>query len=111
VSARWDGSLLVIATAAASRSAHNLASGGVARLAIGSPDDVIVIDVEVADSTKVGEAQAELATGFASAVGWDPREISQDWVYIRLRPSRIQAYRGYDELEGRDVMQGGRWLA
>jgi len=111
VSAWWDGSLLVIATAAASRSAHNLASGGVARLAIGSPDDVIVIDAEVADSTKVGEAQAELATGFASAVGWDPREISQDWVYIRLRPSRIQAYRGYDELEGRDVMQGGRWLA
>jgi len=26
-------------------------------------------------------------------------------------PSRIQAYRGYDELSGRDVMRDGRWLA
>ena len=49
--------------------------------------------------------------GFASAVGWDPREINGDWVFFRLTPARIQAYRGYDELEGRDVMLAGRWLA
>jgi hypothetical protein len=32
-------------------------------------------------------------------------------VFFRLRPTRIQAYRGYGELEGRDVMRGGRWVA
>ncbi|HEX9094762.1 MAG TPA: pyridoxamine 5'-phosphate oxidase family protein [Candidatus Dormibacteraeota bacterium] len=110
VSAWWDGSHLIIATAAASRSARNLDTNGIARLALGSPDDVIVIDAAVADRVKVREATAEFAGGFTAAVGWDPREINADWVFFRLTPTRIQAYRGYDELEGRDVMQLGRWL-
>jgi hypothetical protein len=70
-----------------------------------------VIDAAVADSVKVHEADPELAGGFKSAVGWDPRDINGDWVFFRLTPARIQAYRGYDELEGRDVMLVGRWLA
>jgi hypothetical protein len=32
-------------------------------------------------------------------------------VFIPLDPVRIQAYKGYDELEGRDVMKGSVWLA
>jgi len=54
---------------------------------------------------------SELAAGFAAAVGWDPREVGEGWVFFRLEPARIQAYRGYDELEGRDVMRNSRWLA
>ena len=46
VSGWWDGSHLILATARATRSARNLESTGVARLAIGSPEDVIVIDAE-----------------------------------------------------------------
>lgn len=111
VSAWWDDNHVMIATTAASRSARNLNSNGIARLALGSPDDVIVIDAAVADSVKVRDADAELAAVFTSAVGWDPRDISADWVFFRLTPARIQAYRGYDELEGRDVMLLGRWLA
>jgi hypothetical protein len=111
VSAWWDGNRLVIATTAASRSARNLDATGIARLALGSPDDVIVIDAAVADGVKVHDADAQLAAGFAAAVGWDPRDISGDWVFFRLTPARIQAYRGYDELVGRDLMQLGRWLA
>jgi len=109
VSAWWHGNQVIIATTATSRSARNLEANGMARLALGAPDDVIVIDAAVADSGKVHDAT--LAAGFAAAVGWDPREITGDWVYFRLTPSRIQAYRGYDELEGRDVMLAGRWLA
>jgi Pyridoxamine 5'-phosphate oxidase len=111
VSAWWDGNHVIIATTAASRSARNLEANGIARLALGAPDDVIVIDAAVADSAKVREADAELAAGFNNAVGWDPRDINGDWLFFRLTPARIQAYRGYDELEGRDVMQLGRWLA
>jgi predicted pyridoxine 5'-phosphate oxidase superfamily flavin-nucleotide-binding protein len=111
VSAWWDGNHVIIATTAASRSARNLEANGIARLALGAPDDVIVIDAAVADTVTVHDADAKLAAGFAAAVGWDPRDINGDWVFFRLTPARIQAYRGYDELEGRDVMLVGRWLA
>jgi hypothetical protein len=111
VSAWWDGNHVVIATTAASRSARNLEANRIARLALGAPDDVIVIDASVADRVKVHDADAKLAAGFAAAVGWDPRDINSDWVFFRLTPARIQAYRGYDELQGRDVMLLGRWLA
>ena len=110
VSAWWDGKEVVIATSGGSRTARNLKENPVVRLALGSPDDVIVIDARAVCSRPV-EDSAELAGDFASAVGWNPREVGEGWVFIRLAPERIQAYKGYDELEGRDVMKKSRWLA
>lgn len=110
VSAWWDGSGVVIATSGASRTARNLEAKRPARLALGSPEDVIVIDARSGDSRPVSDSP-ELAGKFAAAVGWDPREAGEGWVFLRLDPERIQAYRGYDELEGRDVMRNSRWLA
>ncbi len=109
VSAWGDGSDLVVATRSDSRTAANLPLGSEVRLAAGSPADVIMIDARVAESVPAGEA-AELADGFTIAVGWDPREVGEGWTFYRLRPTRIQAYRGYDELEGRFVMRNSRWL-
>jgi hypothetical protein len=99
VSAWWDGS------------ASNMARGRRVKLASGSPDDAILIDAEVVESTAAADAPAALTSGFSAALGWDPREVGDDWAFYRLRPSRIQAYRGYEELEGRDVMRRSRWLA
>lgn len=110
VSAWWDGKDLVIATAGASRTARNLKLRQAVRLAGGSPADAIMIDADVVESPAVDDS-AEMAGGFAAAVGWNPREVAKGWIFFRLRPTRIQAYRGYDELEGRDVMRGSRWLA
>ncbi len=110
VSAWWDGTHLVIATAGASRTATNLQTNRAARLAGGSPSDAIMIDAEVVENS-AAEDSPDLARGFAGAVGWDPREVGPGWFFFRLRPTRIQAYRGYDELDGRDVMRGARWLA
>jgi hypothetical protein len=110
VSAWWDGRDVVIATTEDSRTAANLAPGNEARLAAGTPADVVMVDAEVIESVPAGEAD-QVATGFAGAVGWDPREVGEGWVFFRLRPSRIQAYRGYDEVKGRDVMRGSEWLA
>ncbi len=110
ISAWWDGNNVIVATTRGSRSARNLESTGAARLAIGTPDDVIVMDANLAGPGKPVQSEPELAKGFAAAVGWDPREISDQWAYFMLVPSRIQAYRGYDELSGRDVMRDGRWL-
>ena len=110
VSAWWDGRDLVIATTEESRTAANLAPGNEARLAAGTPEDAVMVDAEVIESVPAGEAD-QIAAGFAGAVGWDPREVGEGWVFFRLRPSRIQAYRGYDEVKGRDVMRGSTWLA
>jgi hypothetical protein len=110
VSAWWDGTDLVVATTASSRTASNLASSPRVRLAAGAPNDVVMIDARVVGSVAAGDAP-EVADGFAIAVGWDPREVGEGWAFYRLRPTRIQAYRGYDELEGRDVMKGSIWLA
>jgi hypothetical protein len=110
VSAWWDGTDLVVATTATSRTASNLAEGPNVRLAAGAPNDVIMIDARVVEHVAANQAP-EVADGFAIAVGWDPRAVGEGWAFYRLRPTRIQAYRGYDELEGRDVMRNSRWLA
>ena len=110
VSAWWDGTDLVVATRADSRSAANLGVGSEVRLAAGSPADVIMIDASVVEVVAASDA-AELADGFNIAVGWDPRAVGEGWAFYRMRPTRVQAYRGYDELEGRVVMRNSRWLA
>ena len=109
VSAWWDGNDLIIATTGSSKTARNLAMNPAARVARGAPADAIVIDAQMIESRAV-EDSAELAGGFAAAVGWDPREVGEGWMFFRLRPNRIQAFRGYDEIEGRDVMLRSRWL-
>ncbi len=110
VSAWWDGADLVMATGATSRSAKNLRLGQEVRLAGGTPADAIVIQARVVESQAAEEA-SDVATGFEKAMGWDPRQVGKGWAFFRLRPSRIQAYRGYDEVEGSDVMRNSRWLA
>ena len=109
VSAWWDGHELVVTTNGSSRTARNLAMNPFVKLAGGDPSDAIIIDAQIIDSSAV-EDSAELAGGFQAAMGWDPREMD-GWMFYRLRPTRIQAFRGYDEIEGRDVMVRSRWLA
>jgi hypothetical protein len=109
-SAWWSGDRITVATGRNSRTADNLSATRVARLASGTPDDVIMIDASLIDSRDVTQSPSSVADGFAGAVGWDPTKEPGDWVFFYLRPSRIQAYRGYGELEGRDVMLRGKWL-
>lgn len=109
VSGWWDGTDLVIATRGASKTARNLAMNPAAKVARGAPSDAILMDVQMIDSGAV-EDSAELAEGFGAAVGWDPREVGGGWMFFRLRPNRIQAFRGYDEIEDRDVMLRSRWV-
>lgn len=111
VSTWWDGSELVMATTGGSRTARNLDATGVGRLGAGSPDDVIMIDVQVAGSVAVAEAPDRLKDGFVAGAGWDPAEEGDDWRFFRLQPVAVQAYRGYAELAGRQVMRDTKWLA
>jgi hypothetical protein len=111
VSSWWDGSQVVIATIAGSRTARNLNQTGAGRLALGSPEDVVVVDVKAAGSFPAQDSGADLAARFSTATGWNPAEQAGSWILYRLQPERIHAYRGYDELEGREVMRDSRWLA
>jgi len=108
VSGWWDGSQIVVTTLGSSRTARNMAMNPQVKLALGTPSDAVVIDAQVIDSSAV-EDSADLATGFKAVMGWDPREMN-GWMFFRLRPTRIQAFRGYDEIEDRDVMVRSRWV-
>ena len=108
VSGWWDGGDIVITTLGTSKTARNMAMNPAVILAGGDPQDAIVIQAQVIDSAAV-EDSADLAQGFKKAMGWDPREMD-GWMFFRLRPTRIQAFRGYDEIGDRDVMVRSRWV-
>ena len=111
VTAAWTGAELVIATRDGSPTARNLERSGRARIAAGSPADVVMLDVVVEGSVAATRAAVGPAAFFRNAAGWDPAEEGDDWRYFRLRPTHVQAYRGYGELRGRYVMRDGHWLA
>jgi Pyridoxamine 5'-phosphate oxidase len=108
VSGWWDGTDLVVTTLGSSKTARNLAMSQMATLAGGDPSDAIVIQAQMIESADVEKATA-LAEGFQKAMGWDPREMD-GWMFFRLRPIQIQAFRGYDEIGNRDVMLRSRWV-
>jgi hypothetical protein len=109
VSAWWDGTDLVVATVGTTLTARNLRGARVGTLIAGTQEDAVVIDVNLVSSMPARDA-AEVASGFSKAMGWNPTEVGEGWDFFRLRPVRIQAFRGYDEIEGRDVMKRGAWL-
>ena len=111
VATLWRDGAIVITTRVENKTARNLAESGLVKLAHGSAEDVILIDATLETSVPAASADEDLVQAWLRANGWNPREEGDDWAFYRLRPRRIQAYRGYGELEGRDVMKGGRWLA
>jgi hypothetical protein len=56
----------------------------------------------VADDAELGEA-------YAAQADWDPR-TSSGYVFLVLRPVRIQAWRESDEIAGRTLMRDGAWV-
>ena len=110
VSACWTGDAILLATRGDSRTAQNLAATGAARLALGAPDDAVLVDATVAARRHSGALSGELGAVFTVAMGWDPAEEPGAWHYFVLTPHRVQAYRGYGERPGATVMRDGRWL-
>ena len=106
VSGLWDGSQVVVTTLGTSVTARNMSMNPRVVLAGGDPSDAIVIQAGVIDSAAVEDSPG-MSADWKKAMGWTPDE---GWMFFRLRPTRIQAFRGYDEIEGRDVMIRSRWL-
>ncbi|MGW1215166.1 pyridoxamine 5'-phosphate oxidase family protein [Streptomyces sp. NPDC002499] len=109
LSFRWDGSTLLLATPAASPTGRNLAATGVTRLGIGPTRDVVMIEgtVETVTPADLSEQEGDL---FAAKTGFDPRRLATSYLYFRVFPQRVQAWREADELDGRELMRDGKWL-
>lgn len=105
----WDGSTLTVATPRSSPTARNLIRAGRARVALGPTRDVVILEGPV-EAIAIG-ADAELEDAHARATGFDPRLLATEYVYLQITPQTIQAWREANEIAGRDVMRGGRWLA
>ena len=108
LSFHWDGSTLVLATPRASRTAVNLIRSGWARVALGPTRDVVIVEGAL-EAVPIG-ADPEREEAHAQATGFDPRTLSEEYVYLRITPRTIQAWREADELAGRLLMRDGRWL-
>ncbi len=111
VSVHWTGDAILLATRGDSVTARNLAATGAARLALGAPDDAVILDLAVAERRASGPDAGDLGAEFTAAMGWDPADEPGRWDYFVLTPRRIQAYRGYEEHLGGTIMRNGRWLA
>ena len=105
----WDGTALLVSTPASSPTGRNLATTGVARLALGPTRDVTMIDVQV-EVLPLDALPPGAAVRYATRTGFDPRTLSTPYAWFRLLPRRLQAWREVDELPERGLMRNGEWL-
>ncbi len=110
LSIAWIDGAIVIAVDEQSRTARNLAATGRARVGAGATRDVVMLDVTLRSSYPQAQAPAELTRAYAAQADWDPSEAGGANVYFVLAPDRVQAWREVNELAGRRLMAGGRWL-
>ena len=105
----WDGETLLVATPASSPTGRNLRATGRVRIGIGPTRDVVLVEGE-ADTLTADELGEGVGDAFAARTGFDPRQLSGPYLYFRIRPRRVQAWREANELDGRELMREGRWL-
>jgi hypothetical protein len=105
----WDGVTLLLATTASSPTGRNLQAGNTVRLGIGPTRDVVLIEGPV-HVLATSEISQEVGDAFAVKTGFDPRREAGTYLYFRVTPQRLQAWREANELAGRDLMRDGGWL-
>jgi nitroimidazol reductase NimA-like FMN-containing flavoprotein (pyridoxamine 5'-phosphate oxidase superfamily) len=105
----WDGATVLVATSASSPTGRNLAGAGKVRLGIGLTRDVVLIE-GTADAVPSPEIPDDVGDAFAAKTGFEPRELNEPYVYFRIHPHRMQAWREVNEIAGRELMRDGEWL-
>ena len=108
VSLAWVDERVVIAVERTSVTARNLTASGEARLAVGPTRDVVMINVVLERAVDVADDDA-LAAAYVAQADWDPRH-APGYVFLVLRPVRVQAWREANEIPGRTLMRDGTWL-
>ena len=108
LSFHWDGTAIVMATLRASRTARNLIRAGRARVALDRTRDVVLVDGAV-EALPIG-ADPALEDAHSESTGFDARTEQGEYVYLRITPDAIQAWREVNELAERQLMRDGAWL-
>ncbi|MFE2723640.1 pyridoxamine 5'-phosphate oxidase family protein [Kitasatospora sp. NPDC059327] len=106
---RWDGQAVWMCTTATSATARNVRADPRVRLALPDTFDVVLLQGEAAwfpDQDVPGDA----AAAFSATFGWDPRTEEDSYLYIRVTPKTVRAWRGEPELRGRVIMRDGTWV-
>jgi hypothetical protein len=101
----WDGRSIVLAMPPGNRTAANLLRSGRARIALDGTRDVVLVDGAV-------EAGVDEPTkdAYVRQAKWDPRTEPHEYLWLRVTATRVQAWREANELAGRTLMKGGRWV-
>lgn len=105
----WDGRAVWICTGAASATARNVRDEPRVRLALPDTFDVVLLQGK-AECFPDQEVPDDAAEAFAAKFGWDPRTEDDPFVYVRVVPETVRAWRGEPELRGRVIMRDGTWL-
>jgi Pyridoxamine 5'-phosphate oxidase len=108
VSLAWVDDRVLIAVEVSSVTARNLTASGRARLAVGPTRDVTMIDAVLERAVDVSADDA-LGAAYVAQADWDPRRDT-GYVFLVLRPIRVQAWREANEIAGRTLMRDGTWL-
>jgi hypothetical protein len=110
LSLAWIDERAVIVVESDSRTARNIVEHRVARLALGPTRDVVIVDAVLDQVVALEDAPVALAERYADQADWDPRTARGQFVYVVLRPERIQAWREVNELAHRTLMRNGSWV-
>ncbi|WP_406411661.1 pyridoxamine 5'-phosphate oxidase family protein [Streptomyces halstedii] len=105
----WDGEAVWMCTGATSVTARNVRAEPRVRLSLPDTFDVVLLQGE-AEWFPDQEVPRGAAEAFAAKFGWDPRVEEGPFLYVRVVPSTVRAWRGEPELRGRVVMRDGVWL-
>ena len=98
-----------VAIPATSPTGRNLQASGEVRLGLGPTRDVVLITGTV-QTLAASEIPPELGDAFAARTGFDPRQLTTPYLYFRVQPRRLQAWREANELDGRELMRDGEWI-
>ncbi|WP_153397548.1 pyridoxamine 5'-phosphate oxidase family protein [Ornithinicoccus halotolerans] len=105
----WDGRAVWMSTSATSATARNVREEPRVRLALPDTVDVVLLQ-GIAECFPDDDVPGNAADSFADKFGWDPRREDAAFVYLRVEPTTVRAWRGEQELSGRVIMRDGVWL-
>ncbi|MDX6252836.1 MAG: hypothetical protein QOF10_6196 [Kribbellaceae bacterium] len=105
----WDGETLLLSTAHKNPTSLNLRANSPIHLAIGQTRDVVLI-TGTTETLNPEDLPQQTGDAFAQKAGFDPRTLKTPYLYFRVTPHRIQAWREVNELAARTIMEHGEWL-
>ncbi|MFI5663531.1 pyridoxamine 5'-phosphate oxidase family protein [Streptomyces sp. NPDC051684] len=105
----WDGLAMWLCTSATSATARNVRAEPRVHLSLPDTYDVVLVQGE-AEGFPDQEVPDAAAEAFTDKFGWDPRSEENPFLYVRVVPRTVRAWRGEPELRGRVVMRDGKWL-